>query len=164
MSNTNNFKINRLGGGKVGTKLCPVPWSARMEKMFHPEKLNSCKQNFQLFTMCVYIQKCKLSLQAVAASCGAFSPHSEVLPPLAPPVRRKKWPKSAIFGNFFDFCPLRNVFCPLDAPPQKIFWCHHCLQVPNFLAVSSPESYTDQIKILLIILYMESRIILTPKL
>ena len=45
----------------------------------------------------------------------------------APPVRRKKWPKSAIFGKFLDFCPLRIAFCPLDAPPKKKkkFWCRH---------------------------------------
>ena len=36
-----------------------------------------------------------------------------------PPSQKKKWPKSAIFGNFLDFCPLRNVFCPLDAPTKN---------------------------------------------
>ena len=51
---------------------------------------------------------------------GANAPQSEALPPHLPPVRRKKLPKSAIFGKFLDFCPLRITFCPLDAPPQKI--------------------------------------------
>ena len=44
---------------------------------------------------------------------GGSSPH------LPPPVRRKKWPKSAIFGNFLDFCSLRVAFFPLDAPHKK---------------------------------------------
>ena len=60
-------------------------------------------------------------------------PPSKALPPLAPPVRRKKWLKSAIFGNFLDFCPLRIAFCPLDAPPQKNFWCRHCLFIMDEL-------------------------------
>ena len=59
-------------------------------------------------------------------------PQSEALPPLAPPVRRKKWPKSAIFGICFHFCPLRNAFHPFNAPPKKqflvpplLFWSSH---------------------------------------
>ena len=75
---------------------------------------------------------------AVAASRGhegAFPiPQSEAS---SPPVRRKKWQKSTIFDEFLvlDFCPLRNTFCPLNAPPtknkkqnkkqQKKFWCRH---------------------------------------
>ena len=61
----------------------------------------------------------------MAASRGAFAPPLEALPPLAhPPIRWKKWSKSAIFGKFLNFCPLRIAFCPLDAP-HKNFWCHH---------------------------------------
>ena len=40
---------------------------------------------------------------------------SEALPPTFPRVRRKKWLKSAIFGNFLIFSPLRYAFCPPDA-------------------------------------------------
>ena len=65
----------------------------------------------------------------IKGGMGAFAPQSEALPPTCPPVRRKKWPKSAIFGNILDFCPLRNVFFPLDAPHKKIFWCRHCIYV-----------------------------------
>ena len=36
-----------------------------------------------------------------------------------PPVRRKKWPKSVIFGKFWDFCPLRIAFFPLNAPHKN---------------------------------------------
>ena len=43
---------------------------------------------------------------------------SEALPPLAP-SQKKKWPKAAIVGKFLDFCPLRNAFCPLDAPQKR---------------------------------------------
>ena len=42
----------------------------------------------------------------------------EALPHSPPPaVRRKKWPKLAIFGKCLGFCPLRIAFCPLDCPP-----------------------------------------------
>ena len=50
---------------------------------------------------------------------GGKCPPSEALPPTCPPLRRKKWPKSAIFGKFLDFCPLRIAFCPLNAPLHK---------------------------------------------
>ena len=61
---------------------------------------------------------------AVAASRGAWltfasPPPSEALPPTCSLVRRKKLPKSAIFNKFLDFCPLRIVFCPLDATTKK---------------------------------------------
>ena len=50
---------------------------------------------------------------------GAFaSPHWR----LCPPPKKKNQPFSA---NFFDFCPLRNAFCPLSAPKNN-FWCCHC--------------------------------------
>ena len=49
---------------------------------------------------------------------GGIFPQLEALPPLDPTVRRKKWQKSAIFGKFLDFCPLREAFCPLDAPTK----------------------------------------------
>ena len=46
--------------------------------------------------------------------------------PYPPPTRRgsspsqkKKWQKSATFHKFFDFCPLRNAFCPLNALLKK---------------------------------------------
>ena len=35
----------------------------------------------------------------------------EPLPPYAP-SQKKKWSKSAIFGKFLDFSPLRNAFYP----------------------------------------------------
>ena len=60
--------------------------------------------------------------QSVVASrwgMGTFAPSQGLLPPLSPRWM-KKWQKSVIFGNFLDFCPLRNTFCPLDPPPQKI--------------------------------------------
>ena len=52
----------------------------------------------------------------MAASRGG---HGGIFPPVGgsaphlPPLRRKKWPKSVIFGIFFYFCPLDN--------PTKIF-------------------------------------------
>ena len=52
-------------------------------------------------------------------------PPRQKLCPHLPPVRRKKWPKSAIFGKFLDFCPLRIAFPPRCPPPKK-FWCRHC--------------------------------------
>ena len=64
---------------------------------------------------------CPPSPYPVAASMGAWganAPQSEALPPTCPP-QKKKWPKSAIFGKFLDFCPLRIAFCPLDAPHKK---------------------------------------------
>ena len=52
---------------------------------------------------------------------GKMPPSRRLCPPLPPPpVRRIKWPKSAIFGKCLDFCPLRIAFCPLDAPHKKI--------------------------------------------
>ena len=36
-----------------------------------------------------------------------------------PPSQKKKWSKSAIFSKFLYFYPLRNTFCPLDAPTKK---------------------------------------------
>ena len=56
--------------------------------------------------------------------------HGGKMPPVGgsaphlPPSQKKKLPKSAIFGKFLDFCPLRIAFCPLDAPHKK-FWCRH---------------------------------------
>ena len=47
-------------------------------------------------------------IEAFAPPVGGSAPHLE----------EKKWSKSAIFCNF-GFCPLRNAFCPLDAPPPK---------------------------------------------
>ena len=50
---------------------------------------------------------------------GGMRGHSTFPPP------PEKWKKSVIFGNFFDFCPLKYAFCPLNAHPPKIFWCRH---------------------------------------
>ena len=48
---------------------------------------------------------------------GHFPPPSlRPCPPLSPQSEAKKWSKSAIFGKFLNFCPLRNAFFPLDAP------------------------------------------------
>ena len=55
-------------------------------------------------------------LAAVAAPRGGghgASPQALPPPPHLPQVRRKK---SAIFGKFLDFCPLRIAFFPHDAP------------------------------------------------
>ena len=41
--------------------------------------------------------------------------------PHLPPVRKKKWSKSAIFCKFLDFCPLRNALCSLNASHKKFF-------------------------------------------
>ena len=40
-------------------------------------------------------------------------------PPSPPSPVRKKWLKSAIFGKFLDFCPLRNAFLSPPYPPTK---------------------------------------------
>ena len=57
---------------------------------------------------------------------GAFAPPSwRLYPPLAPQSEGKKWPKSAIFGNFFGFLLLLKHILPPRCPPQKVFWCHH---------------------------------------
>ena len=68
----------------------------------------------------------------IKGGMGEFSPPPpppwEALPPLAP-CQKKKWSKSAIFDKFLDFCPLRNAFCPFDAPPQKKIWCRHWVWV-----------------------------------
>ena len=47
-------------------------------------------------------------------------------PTCPPPVRRKKWLKSAIFGKFLDFLPPQNRILPPQCPPHKNFWCRHC--------------------------------------
>ena len=49
---------------------------------------------------------------------GACPPQSEALPP-PPQSEGMKWQKSAIFSNYFDFCSVRYVFCPLDGPHWK---------------------------------------------
>ena len=61
-----------------------------------------------------------LSVAASRGRHGGIWPQSAALPPACPPPpppppRRKKWSKSAIFNRFF---PLRNAFCPLDAPQK----------------------------------------------
>ena len=47
-------------------------------------------------------------------------PQLEALSPLAPPVRRTKWQKSAICSNFVDFSPSDTQFSP-SMPPNKNF-------------------------------------------
>ena len=44
---------------------------------------------------------------------GAFSP--SLVPP---PRQKKKWSNQPFSANF-DFCPLRNALCPLDAHKKK---------------------------------------------
>ena len=44
-------------------------------------------------------------------------PPLEGLPP-CPPSQKKKWPKSAIFGKFLDFCPSELHFAP-SMPPTN---------------------------------------------
>ena len=63
---------------------------------------------------CLFIYNSPAS-GGIKGGMGAFAPQSKALLP----VRRKKWPKSAIFGNFLDFYSLRITFCPLDAPHKK---------------------------------------------
>ena len=53
-------------------------------------------------------------------------PPLEALPPHLPPVRRKNGQNQLFLAIFLDFCPLRNAFCPLDAPTKKKIWCRHC--------------------------------------
>ena len=68
-------------------------------------------------------------LQEMIICSGGIKGEKENLPPPPPrrlcphlsPDRRKIEKKSAIFSNILDFCPLRNAFCPINAPtPQKI--------------------------------------------
>ena len=49
---------------------------------------------------------------------GRHAPSQRLCPP-CPPIKRKKLLKSAIFGIFFNFCPLRYAFCLLDAPHEQ---------------------------------------------
>ena len=76
-------------------------------------------------TICIYpLMKRPLDLKIICSGCikgpwGHLPPIGGSAPPTCPPIERKKWSKSVIFGKFFDFCPLRNAFCPLDAPPPQ---------------------------------------------
>ena len=67
--------------------------------------------------------------RGIKGGMGEFTPQSEACHHLRPPVRKIKRPKSAIFGNFLDFYPLRITFCPLNAShrKEKKIWCPHCL-------------------------------------
>ena len=58
---------------------------------------------------------------------GDICPSSRRLCTSPPPVRRKKLSKSATFGKFLDFCPLRNAFSPLRCPPTKISGATGCV-------------------------------------
>ena len=64
--------------------------------------------------------QCTVAASRGGAWGGKCPPVGGSAPPFDPPVRRKTWPKSAIFGKFLDFGPLRIAFCPLDAPHKKI--------------------------------------------
>ena len=48
---------------------------------------------------------------------GDIPPSLEALPP----VRRKIWQKSAIFGNFLDICPSNTHFVSSMPPRKKKF-------------------------------------------
>ena len=62
-------------------------------------------------------------LRAVAASRGGGMGHPDQgSAPTCPPVRRKNGQNQPFLAIFFNFCPLRNAFCSLDAP-HKNFWC-----------------------------------------
>ena len=79
-------------------------------------------QTFLGLWLVIRITRMKKRRLSVAASrggggMGGIFPQSEAFP-LTPHQEKKV--KISHFGNFFDFCPLRNVFCPLDAPPKKI--------------------------------------------
>ena len=51
---------------------------------------------------------------------GAFAPRRRLSPsPLVPQSEEKKWPKSAIFNKFLDFCPSESHFAP-SMPHKKI--------------------------------------------
>ena len=63
----------------------------------------------------VHILNTVISSGGIKGGMGENTPQSEALPP----SQKKKRPKSAIFGKFLDFCPLRIAFCPLDAPHKK---------------------------------------------
>ena len=51
-----------------------------------------------------------------------FSPQSEALTPNFPPVKRKKWQKSAIFGNLKKKLPPPKCILSPPCPPNN-FWC-----------------------------------------
>ena len=58
---------------------------------------------------------------------GAFVPPIRGFArPLTPQSEEKMAKIRHSWQFFFEFCPLRNVFCPLDAHHKKVFWCHHC--------------------------------------
>ena len=83
---------------------------------------NTSHHMLQINSSSLLKQTCRPT-EAVAASRGAWGhlpPPVGGSAPHSPPVRRKKWSKSAIFGKFFDLCPLRIAFCPLDTPHKKI--------------------------------------------
>ena len=69
----------------------------------------------------------------VAASMGGQMHLPPPPPPVGgsaphlPPVRRKKWSKSAIFGKFLDFCPTETHFAPsMPLPKKKKNLVPHC--------------------------------------
>ena len=57
---------------------------------------------------------------------GAFSPQFGGSAPHLPPSQKKKNVQNQPFSaNFWIFAPSESHFAPLDAPPQKNFWCRH---------------------------------------
>ena len=73
--------------------------------------------------------------EPVAASRGSMRRHlprpTEALPPL-PPLGRKK---STIFCKYLGIYPLRNAFCPLNAPHKNV-WCWHYIELMCFSVFS----------------------------
>ena len=49
---------------------------------------------------------------------GVLCPQSEALPPTHPQSKEKR-PKSASFGEFFDFCPSESHFAPSMPATKK---------------------------------------------
>ena len=55
-----------------------------------------------------------------------FSPSLDYYPL---PRQKESNGKISHLGKFFDFCPLRNRFCPLNASTKNVWCCHYSLDV-----------------------------------
>ena len=88
------------------------------------------KQAFKFHTLKTDLEQVKIQRTSGGikgrGAWGAFPPHQRLCPPLAPQSEEKNGQNKLFSANFFDFCPLRIAFCPLDVPSQKNFWCRHC--------------------------------------
>ena len=62
---------------------------------------------------------------SIKGALGAFSPHLEALPPLAPPSEEKNGQNQPFSANFWIFAPSESHFAPSMPPTQKKFWCSH---------------------------------------